>query len=371
MSLIQDSLTLFKREMLIFRANLRTNIARSAIFPIFIILIFGSINSTFKNVPIAVVNDANNKQATTFLNDLQINNNVQIQSVTNEQTALSQLETGSVQLVVIILPTFPSTTPGTAGIQVYYTNTQVTVAEEILPLINASADKASGLASDPSSASAPQAIVQANALYAESASYRDFLAAGIIPMVVVFSALFGGGISLISDRQLGNLKAFFITPINKNAIILGRVLSGSVQGTFAAVIALGVGLAFGAGIAMGAIGVLYLLFIAFIVSMGFTAIALILAARIKRVDAYAIFSQSVGLPLWYVAGGITPVASLPGWLAPLSAVDPLTYATQVTRDVMMQGFIPINILLTDVGLIVLFGGILILIAMMSFKSTLD
>ncbi|MDE1860779.1 MAG: ABC transporter permease [Candidatus Micrarchaeota archaeon] len=369
MTLISDSITLYKREMLIFKANLRTNILRSVIFPLFIILIFGNIGQVFKNTPVAVVNYANNPQSRAFINDMQVNNYVQVTSLTDENTALNELATGTVDLVIIILPTYPSTSPNGPGIQLYYTNTQLTVISSLLPVINATANKASGLV--PQNSNVPRISVLSSALYGSSAGYKDYLTAGILPMVIVFSGLFGGGMSLITDRQLGNLKSFFITPINKNAIILSRVLSGSTQGLIAAMIALGIGYGFGATIAMGPLGLVYLVVVALIISAGFSAVAIMLASRIKRVDAYAIFSQAIGLPLWFLSGGIEPIQSLPSWLSPFSIVDPLTYAGNINRDVMMQGFIPAGTLAFDLSILIIFSAALILVCMKMFKATIE
>ena len=108
MSLIEDSITLFEREMLIFKANLRTNLIRSVIFPIIIIVFFGNIGSSPQNVPIAVVNLANNLQSTQFIQHLSASSSLQINAVTSESVALGMLKSGKVAIVVIILPTFPS-----------------------------------------------------------------------------------------------------------------------------------------------------------------------------------------------------------------------------------------------------------------------
>ena len=133
MSLISDSLTLFRREMLIFRANLRVNLIRSIIFPFVIILFFGNIGASFKNTPIAVVNYANNQPSMSFINDLQTDQIFNIMAVTNEQTALSQLQLGAVQIVVVILPGFPSSDPKVPGVQVYYSNTSAHGSGRITP----------------------------------------------------------------------------------------------------------------------------------------------------------------------------------------------------------------------------------------------
>jgi len=374
MSLMGDTFTLYKREMLIFRSNLRVNLVRSIMFPLVIILFFGNVGSSILNVPIAVVNYANNPQSLSLIGTLQSNNYLQISSITDQPTALNLLKNGKVQLVVIILPTFPSSQQGVPGVQVYYSNTQFSVTSFALPLISSAASKytnnvQAGQPGGIQTQQNPAGEVSSNALYASKGSYKDFLVGGIVPMVVVFSALFGGGISLISDRQMGNLKAFFITPINKNAIVLSRILSGATQGILFAFLALSIGILDGAQLAGGWLSLVYIVIVSVILSLGFIAIAVMIASKIKRVDAYAIFSQVVGLPLWFISGGILPTQSLPSWLSAVSVVDPLTYANTVIRAITLQGFIPINTLLFNLGVLSVFAVVMIYMSFRVFNSS--
>lgn len=374
MGLLEDTMTLYKREMLIFKSNLRVNLIRSIMFPLVIILFFGNVGSGIFNAPIAVVNYANNPQSLSLIGALQANNYLSIYAITDQATALSLLKNGKVQIVVIILPTFPSTTPGTPGVQVYYSNTQFSLTSFALPIISSDASRyASGVqVVQPVGASVPNPItaqVESNALYASKGSYKDFLVGGIIPMVVVFSALFGGGISLISDRQLGNIKAFLITPINKNAIVFSRILAGATQGILFAFLALTIGLLDGAQIAGGIASLLYIVLVSVLLSLGFIAIAITIASKIKRVDAYAIFSQVVGLPLWFISGGILPTQSLPAWLSAVSVVDPLTYANSIIRAATLQGFVDPVTFLIDIGVLLAFAIIMIRLSFRVFKSS--
>lgn len=374
MSLISDSLTLYKREMLIFKANLRTNIMRSIIFPLVIIVFFGNIGSSIIKAPIAVVNLANNRQSIAFLAQLSSSHNIQVTSVSSEPAALAQLQSGAVPLVVVILPTFPSNNPGIAGVQIYYSNTQQTVSIFAVPLVTQIASQfGSKTTANPAAATAqqgPSGEVLSSAVYGSNSSYKTFLTGGLLPMVVIFSALFGGGMSLISDRQLGNLKAFFITPIEKDAIVISRILAGGTQGLISAFVALIIGLLDGATIAMyWPLAIVYITIVVLIISMGFSAVALIVASKVKKVDAYAIFSQAIGLPLWFISGGIVPINSLPGWLQPLSAVDPLTYGSSITRSVMTQGSIIPATALLDIAILGTFTLVCILFSLKVFRSS--
>ena len=378
MGLVEDSITLYRREMLIFKANLKTNIVRSLIFPLVIIIFFGNIGNSIRNTPVAVVNYANNAQSLEFMNVLSTDQTISVVSETNQQSALNMLQLGDVQLVIIILPNFPSRDPSTPGIQVYYSNTQPTTISAVLPVIRNYAQhfEQSGISTSsalPSGAASPQSSggVSSSSLFSTTSNYLDFLIGGLLAMVIIFSALFSGGMAYISDRQLGIIKAFLITPIDKNAIVLSRILSGATQGMLTVLLALGVGMLFGARIAMGLMGLVYILAVTLILGIAFSALSMAMASRIKRVDAYAMFAQAIGMPLWFISGGIVPTASLPSWLSVFSVVDPLTYATEINRAVIMQGFISTTQAVTDFSVLLVFAAALVVIGFSSFKSTIE
>lgn len=383
MGIMADSWTLFIREMLIFKSNLRVNVMRSVIFPFVIILFFGNIGASIKNTPIAVVNYANNQQSTQFISDLQSNQVFNILSVTDEATALNLLQLGTVQLVVIILPGFPSTNANAPGVQVYYSNTQPTIISASLPVINqyaqhfgqtVSLEPGATSTAAQAGAATPQkgnGQVQSSALYSAASNYIDFLVGGILGMVVVFSTLFGGGINLLSDRQLGYIKAFLITPINKNAIVISRILAGVVNGLIAGLLTIVIGALFGVTVAMGPLGYVLIALDTTLLGITFSGVAIALSSKVTKVDAFAIFSQAVGLPLWFISGGITPASSLPGWLHPFTFIDPLTYSTDINRAVIMQGFISTGQLLGDMAVLVTFAVVMVLLAFKTFKSTIE
>ena len=373
MSLLDDSISLYKREMLIFRANFRTNLIRASIFPIVIIVLFGLLGNSVSNVPIAVVNYANNAESVQFISSLSQQNLMTVQTVTTESQALSLLDSGQIYFVIVVLPNFPSKTSQPA-IQVYYTNTQYTVTSEVLPIIQERAavfTSSVSLQSRLYSPSSGSSVVVTTPVSSATGSYKNFLFSGVIGMVLVFSALFGGGISIITDRTGGYIKAFLATPINKTSILLGRVFAGMVQSFLYVTIVLIIGIANGSNIAMGAVGLVWIYFIGILVMVCFTSLAAIIASRMKNIQAYAIISQTVGLPLWLLSGGIFPISSLPSILRPISVIDPLTYATDAFRWVILQGTFPLPSMVTDISVLVIFAAVSTYLSIRLFKSTID
>jgi ABC-2 type transport system permease protein len=360
-------MTIFTREMLIFKSNLRTNLIRSMIFPLIIIIFFGNLGNGVTNVPIAVANYANNPSSVQFINTLESGSTLSVQAVTNQQEGLDMLRSGTISSLVVILPAFPKPQGGSPSVYVYYATSQFAESGVAIPTIeNAAAKYSNGVGSVQI-----ESDVNAVSTQGTSSSYRAFLIAGVILMSVAFGGVFGGGMSIIVDRQLGNIKSFLITPISKNAIILGKLFSGTVQSTIYGLLALVIGLLLGGGIAMGPFGLVYIFPLIILVALAFSGIAIMLGSRIKAIEVYAIIAQTIVMPLWFLSGAFFPASSFPAFLRPFNAVDPLTYATGGIRDVMLNGYFPLDHILLDFGVVTAFAILGIIVSFRLFKSTIE
>lgn len=376
MSTFTDSVTIMKRELMIYRSNLAQNITRSVMFPFILLLIFGNLGNSVSHVPVAIVNYANNQQSFQFINKLQTQNELMIRAVTGQASATSMFKAGSVDMMIVILPSFPDMRTNTPSVDIYYTNSQFT-SLAVLPFIENTAEsfgastggiggKSPSGTGDPSTGG-----VAAIPSFAAAGNYTTFLLAGVIIMVAAFNAMFGGGMSIITDRISGTLKLFTIAPINRLSIVFGKIMAGSIQSMLTVTLTIIIGLLFGAEVAMGWMGLAWIFLLAFIASVGMGGLAAAFAARIKKFEIYAIATQTIILPLWFVAGAFFPVSSLPSWLQPLSAVDPFTYAVQGMRYVMMSGYYPAGAIALDVGVLVLFSVVMLALCVKMFKKTIE
>ncbi len=363
MGLLGDTYTLFLREMLIFKKNITMNVARSLMFPLIFILVLGSFGSSPKNVPIAVVNYDNGLGALKFVNTLQSGNNVEVISSTTQQQAMQLLSKGSVAAVVVIPNGFtqPSRTDG--SIYVYLDNSQPQSTAVASADINAVASQF-GVKATMSGIS-----VTTNYAYGASSNYISFVVGGLLVMVVSFGAVFTAGFTMLSDRELGNLKAFLTTPINKFAILLSKIFYGTFQSFFSAFVGLLIGLMYGATIAAGIVGFFELIWIIFLVGFGFSAMAIALAARTKQLQTYALVGQTIIMPLSFLGGAFVPTALLPGFLQPIVTVNPLAYAVNAVRDVMIKGFLPTATLVSVSAILLTFTAVMTALAFILFRNT--
>ncbi len=371
MSLWSDTKALYKREMLVFRANLRTNIIRAIMFPLIIIVFFGNLGNVISNIPVAVVNYAGNIQSNSFINALQSGGSaLKVTTVTSESAAMSELSGGQVAFVVVILPSFPSGNGG-SSIDIYYSSSQYSVSTAGLSYIEKVVAEFGTGTSSSRQALAQQAAVMSTPINGATGTYKDFLFSGVLPMVIIFSAIFGAGTTMIQDRQFGNLKTYLVAPIKKNAIVLGKLLAGATTSIIYGSLAIVIGVLNGGTIAMGALGIAWIMVFLVFVSIAFSALALILSARIKKFDVYAIASQMIALPVWFLSGGILPIQSLPSWLYPVSLGNPVTYVNTALRDVMLSGNLPLSDIVSAFAVMGIFTVVAVFLAMRLLKSTIE
>ena len=365
MSILGDTLILFTRELLIFRKNLATNIVRSLIFPIIFILLMGSMGNTPKNVPITVVNYDNGASSLSFINMLESGGMLHVTGMTNQQEAMSLLAQGSTTAVLVI----PNGFSGSASSKIFvYIDSSSSMSAQVASSVISSAASSFNLKLIARNAQGVGISVVTNPSYGATSNSISFTVAGILVLVATSGALMSSGFTLLSDRELGNLKAFLITPINNFSILLSKVLYGTMQSALSGYMALAVGLLYGAKIASGIVGMVEILWFIFLVGFGFSCIAIAMAARMKQIQTYGLVSQTVTLPLSFLAGALVPVSSLPAFLYPLSVIDPLTYAVNAIRDIMLKGSIPFGVFVVDSAILIAFSAIMLAVCAVLFKN---
>jgi len=69
-----------------------------------------------------------------------------------------------------------------------------------------------------------------------------------------------------------------------------------------------------------------------LLSFTLTAFGVMMAARIKQIQAFMALTQLFVLPLFFLSGALYPLNGLPAWLTVLTRVDPITYVVDPMRQ---------------------------------------
>ena len=73
-----------------------------------------------------------------------------------------------------------------------------------------------------------------------------------------------------------------------------------------------------------------------LLSFTLTAFGVMMAARIKQIQAFMALTQLFVLPLFFLSGALYPLNGLPAWLTALTRIDPLTYIVDPMRHAVFS-----------------------------------
>jgi ABC-2 type transport system permease protein len=165
-----------------------------------------------------------------------------------------------------------------------------------------------------------------------------------IPGLLVLQALFGTafvGFSLIDDIRTGVIERFLVTPVNRSAILLGRVLRDAIILLFQCVLIALVAIPF--GLSINIYGFLLSLLLYALIGITMASLSYGFALIYKIEDPLAPTLNTITLPVSLLSGIILPLALAPVWLQDISKINPFSYAVNATRALFAGSFSSIDI----------------------------
>lgn len=172
--------------------------------------------------------------------------------------------------------------------------------------------------------------------FPDGVSYLDF----VLPAVLVDNAAqsaMQSGVGLVEDLRNGVVARLRSLPVHPGALLVARSLVGlvrsAVQILVIMVLAMTVlGYSPNGGVAELALSAGLTLFISFALGWAFIAAG----AWLRRAEPLQNLALIVIFPLMFASSAYVPVADLPGWLAAVAQVNPLTYAIDATRALALD-----------------------------------
>ena len=164
-------------------------------------------------------------------------------------------------------------------------------------------------------------------------NYIQFLAPGIIAMTVLFTSIFSG-IELIWDRQFGFLKETLVAPVPRILIMIGRTLGGATVAMMQGMIVVLICLLSGFRPVSLASLPLAFLFLALIAIM-FTALGTAIASVLSDFQGFQLIMNFLVMPIFFLSGALFPLSSVPGPLAVIASLDPLSYGVDGLRSTLI------------------------------------
>ncbi|MBP9128117.1 MAG: ABC transporter permease [Elusimicrobia bacterium] len=154
-------------------------------------------------------------------------------------------------------------------------------------------------------------------------NYLQYFLPGTMALVCLFTAIFST-ISVIEDRQAGFLQAVLVSPAPRSAIVIGKMVGGTLLALLQAVVF--VGLLPVVGVPLTGSGVCWSILLLTLLALGLTGLGLAIAWTTDSIQGFHAIMNLLLMPIWFLSGAVFPVDGAPGWLKVLMLANPVTYA---------------------------------------------
>jgi ABC-2 type transport system permease protein len=156
-----------------------------------------------------------------------------------------------------------------------------------------------------------------------------FLVPGLLVQLGLFGAFFAG-FGLIGEWREGVIEAERVTPANRTALLVGRLMRDILQLAVQALILVALGYAMGMRGSFG--GILLGIVITLVIGGACAASSNALALTTKSEDVMAPVINIVMMPVLLLSGILLPMTIGPEWLQTLSDLMPFKYIVDAVRD---------------------------------------
>jgi len=201
-------------------------------------------------------------------------------------------------------------------------------------------------------------------------NYQTFIFPGVLMQSALFSSMFFG-VYIVWDKKIDFLKEVLVAPISRTSIFVGKILGGATDTIIQIVLLLIIGfvfLQFGflTGLQLNIFTVVAALMILLVTTVGLVSVGLIIGSQMESPEGFQLVGTFIIFPMFFLSGALFPIDNLPPWLGTIVLVDPVTYAVDGLRGVMLgSSHFPV---LLDFGVMCLFAVAMILVGTYAFKK---
>ena len=212
----------------------------------------------------------------------------------------------------------------------------------------------------------------------ETLSYQEYFLPGIIALILLYTAIFST-VSIIEDRRAGFMQGVLVSPAPRLAIVLGKLIGGTILAVGQVVIFLGLGpLLAWVGLAppipwmQSLPQVLAVLCFLTTFALAMTALGYIVVWPMSSTQGFHAIMMVFLTPMWLLSGAFFPGEGSV-WLSWIIRLNPMTYGVAGLRR-LMTPHLDLAVTPTfpslpmSVGVTILFGTVCVGLAVMQTRS---
>ena len=202
----------------------------------------------------------------------------------------------------------------------------------------------------------------------EGIPYLDYITPGVLLQSTIFVSVFYG-LTIVWERENGILKKLLVAPASRYATVIGRSIASGVRAIVQAFIIIPVAMLLGVRFVLNPLNFFMAFLILFFVSGGFAAISIFVASVMKTRERFMGIGQALIMPLFFASNALYPIKLMPTVLQYFAVFNPLTYAIDAVRGLIIIG--DLTNLLPDVAAVAIFDIVMFTVASISFRKIIE
>ncbi|MDD5566922.1 MAG: ABC transporter permease [Patescibacteria group bacterium] len=395
--IISDSIRMARKDLLDFSRD-RMQLVFFIIMPIFMMIMTGFIfptENSLKNIPLGIANQDTGQLSQTLtqvLTDLKTSDNNQVFEIKTyaDSSAIKDaikaqkingglyIDSDFSQMIQQGQPAEVSIIPDQSNPQISQILTQLlqqVIAGTSTNVAQAKVGeiiKLTAMANPQLSQADPATIIQPiqstiDNLIPGKPNYFQFVAPGIMALIVMMSVMTGLAVSVTREREAGTLDGLLIAPVSRLAIILGKAFSQTVRGLVQGMVVLLLAiLIFGVHVYGNWLIMIVLMILGVFAFMG---IGILVSAVASAQESAMTIMMTFQFPMMFLSGTFFPIQQMPQVMQYISKAIPLTYEASALRKVIVLGA-GFNAVWTETLILFVFGAIMLAIAVPTFRRVI-
>ena len=198
--------------------------------------------------------------------------------------------------------------------------------------------------------------------------YIDYITPGVLLQSTIFVSVFYG-LNIVWERETGILKRLLVAPASRYATVMGRAIASGVRAVFQALIIFPVALLLGVKFINNPLYIFAAFIILFLISGGFAAFSIFVASLMKTRERFMGIGQALIMPLFFASNALYPIKLMPPFLQAIAILNPITYAVDAVRGLMISG--DVSNVAQDLMAVIIFDLLMFLVASISFKKIIE
>lgn len=387
--ILKDSYHVMAKDLLELRRN-RMSLAALFIMPLLFLVMFGFIfptGNTQQHMPMGLVNLDQGQGSNEFIAQLEAMNKntsyMDFQSYSSVDEAKTAINKGKIYGVFILPPGFSEnlTSGKSADFTVYIDNSNPQSAMQIQQVLSSTVSSMNNikaeanvikLGNETNQPVNPQAMIfpyipNVQTTIPGQTNYFNFLAPGLMIMIVMMSVMTGIPEAISKEKEMGTFDGMLSAPISQISVIIGKTAALCTRGFIQCIIILAIAMILFGVTIQGSILLAFFMLLLGIFS--FIGIGIMAISMSGDQASSTMIVNLLMFPMMFLGGVFYPIQQMPWFMQTISQFIPLTYAADAMRKIMLLNA-GIGDVMTQILILVAFGVVTMAIAVPLFRKSM-